>query len=484
MSMRWLTRLAISGMCLGFGASTLFILAQKRSATAGSVKQAEVRGTTQAPVQATQAAQQNNVIGSVRFAPARPAHGMINVDTLVLRESAAANSRVVAKVKIDGSYYIDILGATDDALHVNLHLTSRGGGNSANESEKENVYMGWADWASVAPDESMIVLDAETGAVIARRPLGSMWVPVAYSPDGSRAIFNGPSTGDTRCEVRTSDYSIIRCIKTDVESSFFYGPSDGALYAAIQMVGGRFADDAATWLKIVRINDEGASNIAAEIPDNVGDLAISPDGRTGFYLHHEDYKNPVLKVDVVDLATFKIRNSFTLHGDNLGLTKTGFAVNQDGTELYADLESGVGKVSVIDTRTGETKRTLRFRHAPRESWYIGRDDVIGDSLLLNIGRGGHDEPHPTSRNIWLKGNGRVRVEQRFDTVFQAGSFRYALNAKARRIFKLDSDNNVRESFKLDFSSLPKGSADNLRIYNMSASPDGKRIILFAGIANR
>jgi hypothetical protein len=481
--MRWLTRLAISVICVGFGASLCFIVAQKKSTAGGSTEQAEVMPATKAPVQAKQAAQQNDVLSSIRYVPAKPAHAMLNVDTLVLRESATANSRVVAKVKINGSYYIDILDATDDALHVNLHVFSRGRGNSADTSEKESVYVGWTDWASVEPNESVIVLDAETGAAISRRPVGSMWAPVAYSPDGSRAIFNGPVNSDTKCEVRTSDYSSIRCIKTDIESNFFYGPTDGALYAAIQMIGGRFAYDSATWLKIVRIGDEGASNIGAKIPDDVEDLAISPDGRTGFYLHHEVYMKPELKVDVVDLANFKIRNSFTLHGDNLPNTSTAFAVNEDGSELYTDLESGVGKISVIDTRTGETRRTLRFRHAPRESWYLNREDVIGDAVLLNMGIGGHDNPHPTSRYIWIKSDGRVTPEKRFNAVFQAGGLRYALDRYGRRIFKLDSNNNVRESIKIDLSSLPKGSADKLSIHAMSVSPDGKRIILFVGIKN-
>src|SRR4051794_36510028 len=108
-SMRWLTRLAISVMCLGFGASAWLILAQKRSAPDGSAKAAEVTTATSAPVEATKAELQNDVLSSIRFAPPKPAHAMLNVKTLVLRESAAANSRVVAKVKIDGSYYIDIL---------------------------------------------------------------------------------------------------------------------------------------------------------------------------------------------------------------------------------------------------------------------------------------------------------------------------------------------------------------------------------------
>jgi DNA-binding beta-propeller fold protein YncE len=478
--LRWLTRFVISGICMGFGASACYLLTQKNDSISGPVKQAEVLMATQAPAQATQAAQQNAATGSIRFVPAGPAHGSINVGTLVLRESSDLNSRVVAKVKIDGSYYIDILDATQDALHVNLHLNSRGGGDSAGRSEKESVYIGWTDWASVEPNTSMIVLDAGTGAVISRRPLGSMWAPVAYSPDGSRAVFNGPDTSYAKCEVRTSDYSVIRCINTEASSSFFYGPSDGALYAAIQTIGGRFAGDVATRLQIVRIGDEGASNVAADVTDDVGDFAVSPDGLTGFYLHHEDYRKQELKVDAVDLTTFKIRNSFTLHGDNLALTKTGFAVNQDGSELYASLDSGVGKVSVIDTRTGEIKRTLTFKHLRQESWYVSGGDVVGDSLLLNIGRGGHDNPHPTSRNIWLRSDGRVAVEKRFDTVFQAGSFRYALDTKGRRLFKLDPDNNVRESFEIDLSSLKKGPAVGLSIYRMSASPDGKRIILFVG----
>lgn len=483
-SMRWLVRLAISLICLGFGVSAWFLLVQKKSVPGDSVKQAEVMPATQASLQATQAAQQNDAIMSVRFVSPVIAYGRINVETLALRESAATDSRIVAKVKIDGSYYIDILGATDDALHVNLHLTSHGHANSADKSEKAGVYVGWTDWTSVTPNESMIVIDAATGAVIKRRPLDSMWLPIVYSPDGSRAIFNSPYTGDTSCEVRTSDYSIIRCLKMDAKSSFFYGPSDGALYAAVQMIGGRYAADVAPRLKIIRIGDEEASNIAAEVPNDAGDFAVSPDGRTGFYLHNREYMQTEMKVDVVDLATFKIRNSFTLHGDNLPNTSTAFAVNQDGSELYADLESGVGKVSVIDTRTGETRRTLTFRHSPRESWYLNREDVIGDALLLNLGIGGHDNPHPTSRYIWIKSDGRVIPEKRFDTVVQAGSLRYALNGERRRILKLDSDNNIRESIKIDLSSLPKGSADDLHIYGMSASPDGKRIILYVGPENR
>ena len=484
--MRWLTRLAISVTCLGFGASAWFILAHEKSTAGGSTEQAEVMPTTKASVQKTQAAQQNDVISSVRFAPAQPTHGMINVGTLVLRESAAANSRVVAKVKIDGSYYIDILDATDDALQVNLHVFSRGRGNSADKGEKESVYEGWTDWASVEPNESMIVLDAETGAIIKRRPAGSIWGPEAYSPDGSRAVFNGPSNSDTKCEVRTSDYSIIRCIDTGVSagSSFFYGPEDGALYAVIRTVGGSFVEGVKMKLHIVRIGDDGATNIAAEIPDEAQDFAISPDGRTGFYLHNQVYMVPELKVDVVDLATFKIRNSFTLHGDDLPTTGTSFAVNQDGSELYATLNSGVGKVSVIDTRTGETRRVLRFRHAPRESWYLTSYNVIGDALLFGLGVGGHDNPHPTYRQIWIKADGRVTAETRFDTIVQAGSHRYALNDARGQLFKLDSENNIRGSLKINLSSLKKALAVKLNIYGMSASPDGKRIILFVGPENR
>jgi DNA-binding beta-propeller fold protein YncE len=409
-----------------------------------------------------------------------PAYGIIKVDKLALREGSAADSPVVAKVKIVGSYYIFILDATPNALHVNLHLTHADALHPAGDKEKEEIYVGWTDWGSVVPQEALVILDAETGAVVTRRPLGYMWTPVTYSPDGTRAVFNGPSTIHTKCEVRTSDYANTRCVDLGDSGFLFYGPADGALYAALQQIGGRYAGDTATRLKIVRIGDESASDIAAEIPDDVGDFAISPDGRTGFYLHHSDYRTRQMRVDVVDLATFTIRNSFTLRGDNLGVisTRSGFAVNQDGTELYADLKSVVGKVSVIDTRTGGTRRVLKFRHAPRESWYISSDDVIGDSLLLGLGRGGHDEPHPTFRRIWLKRDGRVVPEKRFETVFQAGSYRYALNTKSGRLFKLDAKNNVRESFQIDLSSLPKGSADNLSIQTLSLSPDGKRILLF------
>ena len=478
--MRWLTRLAIYVVCVGFGAYAWCVPAQENYAVNDSAKVAEASPAKGMRAQSIGASQTSSVNSSVRFAPAMPAYGIIKVDTLVLREGSAANSPVVAKVKIVGSYYLLILDATPDALHVNLHVTHADALNPGGVKEKEEIYVGWTDWASVVPQEALIILDAETGAVVTRRPLGYMWTPVTYSPDGTRAVFNGPSTIHTKCEVRTSDYANTRCVDLGDSGFLFYGPADGALYAALQEVGGRYAGDTATWLKIVHIGDEGASDIAAEIPDDVEDFAISPDGRTGFYLHHSDYRTRQMRVDVVDLATFTIRNSFTLRGDNLGVisTRSGFAVNQDGTELYAELESGAGKVSIIDTRTGETRRVLKFRHAPRESWYISAGDVIGDSLLLGLGMGGHDNPHPTFRQIWLKRDGRVIPEKRFETVFQAGGYRYALNTKSGRLFKLDAENNVRKSLQINLSSLPKGSADDLSIQTLSASPDGKRILLF------
>ena len=70
LSMRWLTRLAVSVICVGFGASTWYILAQKKDAISSSVKQAEVIRASRAPLQATQAAQQNAVLSSIRFVPA------------------------------------------------------------------------------------------------------------------------------------------------------------------------------------------------------------------------------------------------------------------------------------------------------------------------------------------------------------------------------------------------------------------------------
>jgi DNA-binding beta-propeller fold protein YncE len=479
---RWITRLVVFALSVSLGASAWYILAQKKAIV---VEPAESVGETPvAPddIKETSEAQPDAPAQSINLGPFEPVSGYANAKTVILRESPDASARVVVKLKADDYESVEILGATRDFIHVRFAASDGLNGREKRDSD----YEGWTDWGSVVPRMLAIILDADTGAVVAHVPLGSEFMSVAYSPDGERATFYGGPDGSTiASEFRTSDYTFTRSLSATTSSSngtLFYAPSDGGLYLAA-LSRNQDYQTTPTKLSFVRIGDGDSITIQTELSGEAEDFAVAPDGLTGFVLHREDKQRNEMWVDVVDLHTFQIRNSFTLQGTDLPQVASVFVVNDDGSELYTRLNGNDDPVSVIDTRTGQLVRVLSFDSKTKDYWYFDRGDLVGDSLLLRIWNQDEDEMHTPPHAFWLGSSGRVAAEQGISSAVQAGNTRYAVNDKGTRLLKLDSNNHIRARFAIERPDLRKGADDGagLSVFGLSASPDGKRLILFLGI---
>jgi WD40 repeat protein len=479
---RWITRVVVFALSVSLGASAWYILAQKKATNVEPTE--SVEGTPAALEDSTETseAQPDAPAQSIKFGPFEPVTGYANAKTVILRESPDASARVVAKLKVDDYESVAIVGATRDFIHVRFAANDGLNGKEKRDSD----YIGWTDWASVTPNMLALILDADTGAVIARVPLGNEFMSVAYSPDGERATFYGGPDGSTiASEFRGSDYTFTRSLSTTTispGSTFFYGPSDGILYAAV-LSHSQDYETTPTKLSFVRIGDGDSTAIWTELAGEAEDFAIAPDGLTGFVLHREDKQRQEMWVDVVDLHTFKIRNSFTLQGADLPQVASVFVVNKDGSELYTRLNGNDGSVSVIDTRTGQLARVLSFDSKTKDYWYFDRGDLIGDSLLLRIWNQDEDEMHMPPHTFWLGSGGRSEAEQGISSAVQAGTTRYAVNENGTRLLKLDSNNHIRARLAIERPDLRKGADDEsgLSVFGLSASPDGKRLVLFLGM---
>jgi DNA-binding beta-propeller fold protein YncE len=157
--------------------------------------------------------------------------------------------------------------------------------------------------------------------------------------------------------------------------------------------------------------------------------------------------------------------------------------NHDGTELYARLYQNENSVYVIDTRTGSPLRVLTFKTAPKDYWYFDRGDLVGDSLLLRVWNQDQDEMHTPPHVAWLGSGGRVAADREISSAVQAGESRYAVDDTGTTLFKLDSDNRIRAKLRIERPELLRKTAEDqgLGVYGLSASPDGKRLIMFVGI---
>ena len=476
--MRWIMRHVVFVLCFMLGSTAWYILAQKASTHAGPTDAIEAPPVNQA-IALTDDEQQEIVPGqSIKFGPVEPISGYVNTPIVILRESADAGAPVVAKLKSEDYGSVEILGATDDFLHVRFTINAS---SASDVAEREHTYEGWTAWGSVMPDLSAIVLDAETGAVVSRVPLGQGAAAVTYSPDGKRAIFysGGLETSQSAYEVRTSDYTLTRSLKSsnlDYLAMLFFGPADGDLYATVHTSDEAHSGDGK--MSLIQIGEHGVANIPLEFNIRQGNFAISPDGRIGFIGRTENGSNEMV-VDVIELENLKIRNTFTLSGESLPANSVSFVLNRDGSELYIRLSENTGAISVIDTRTGQYVRELPDSATGGWSHF----SLVGDFLLLGVWEGDEDEMHSAPHLYWLGKSGRVAAEGGITNAIEAGGKRYAVNANGTRLFKLDANNHIQEKLMITRPDLPKGATEgnDLSVFGLSASPDGKRIIMFVGI---
>src|SRR5207237_857251 len=121
------------------------------------------------------------------------------------------------------------------------------------------------------------------------------------------------------------------------------------------------SDDAGTMhLDVVPVTEAGAAAAGpAKLSRQTDALAVSPDGQLGFIVHSASASSesaPSL-VDVIDLKTFKTRNTITLTGASAPSSAGQLTMNADGSEIYL-LDSSNGTVHVIDTTTGKPVRQI------------------------------------------------------------------------------------------------------------------------------
>lgn len=479
--MRWILRHAVFALCFSLGSAAWYVLAQQETTTTSS-SPAPVVQTAPVVIEANQTITPSETAPpeilpgrSISFGPFKPITGYANAPTLILRASADRNAPIVARVQ-QGSYEpLEIIGATAEFLHVRVVLNS---GTAQLATEGRQEYTGWATWDSVSPEMSAIVIDTETGAVVSRVPLTDGLASVIYSPDGSRALFTSEQSGVSQIayEVRTSDYTLTRSLlspENETFSALFYAPASGDLYARVY---------ASQKENLVRLGDGGAVNGMSDLDPN---LIVSTDGRVGLVARREAGDAPTeLTIEMLDLTTLGVRNTFKIRGENLPDNGSGLVLSSDGAKLYLRPSETSGEISVLDTRNGQLLSLLPG--SATAGWsYFGRDSILGDSVLLKVWNENGDEMHDAPTRYWISNGKRMLAQSGIDYVVEAGGNRYAVNEEGTQLLKLNDNNRIQQRFII---SRPDRRADatmgnELTVFGISASPDGKRLIVFMGMAS-
>lgn len=472
--MRSVLRHAVFALSFSLGSTAWYILSPQEPAPAHRVQVAQEPAVNQ--VTAPKVSEEAGVLPgqSIKFVPVEPITGYANTETIVLRESANANAPVVARLKAGDFEALEILGVSGEFLRIRVPASD---GSLYGLPERKQEYTGWTTWSFVVTDLSAIVLDAETGSVVARVPLSEGLSSVIFSPDGSRAIFSGERNGGSQIayEVQTSDYTLTRSLTSPEKEPFsalFYAPASGDLYARIY----------ASSERLMRIVDASAQTVPTDIAP---DLLVSRDGLTGLIARREAGDDASeLTIDMLDLATLAVRNTFKLRSENLSVDGGGFVLNKNGSELYVRLGDSTGAISVIDTRTGQVLRELK--ESATEGWsHFWSDSVVGDSLLLRVWDQDGDEMHEAPTRYWIGNGSRMLAQTGIEHAVEAGGNRYAVNEEGTLLFKLNANNRIQKRLMINRpdrrEDTTKGSG--FSVFGLSASPDGKHLIMFVGMAS-
>jgi len=420
---------------------------------------------------------------SITFASVPSLAGYKVTRIAALRERPDPNAPVIERLRLPEYDPIEILDATRDFLRVRVPNQE----STTGEDTEARDHIGWVTWGEVRPEVTAIVLDAQSGALVARVPLGSEVASVAFSPNGSRAIFYNPSAREAY-EARTGDYRLTRILRTNAEADtlagVFYGGADDSIHAVVT----RWLSVSASESHLLDVDETEASRAHSAISPRPVNYIVSRDGSLGFNLSrdetgdHQVRDDRRVKVEVVDLRTMNVRNSFTLHG--VGFESHSFVINQDGSELYAELANGPYEVLAVDTRTGAQSRELSMTRNPDANEWSVMTSVAGDSLLISVWTA-DGEDHATVRRVWLNNDGQVAADRRIAHAIEAGGARYAVNEAGTRLFRLDENNRIRSESSIDRPELRarRMFLDELVIYRLTASPDGRHIIMFVGMDN-
>lgn len=482
--MPWLIKRASLILCFSLGTSLWYLLTRAPS-LAASLPRPPARAALAAQPPAVpsdagprRAETQEETLGqTIKFGPATPVSASVNAHTLVLRESASPTAPVTARLKMGRYENAEILETTRDFVRVKIAADD---GTADGSVLRERDYEGWTTWGSIAPTMTAVVLDAETGSLVARVPLDYHMESVAFSPDGSKLLFYESMGGTLAVEVSADDYATKRALTSPVGENFstpFYGPG-GALYVAAYRQGN--AVDGGR-VSLVGIAEGETENLVTGVRnDDYEFLTPSPDGKKVFIARKRRQGNYRMDVDVYDVATARFLNTMRLRGTELPWSASAFALNADGTELYAQLSEKADAVSVIDTRTGQRVRQLPSP-VPGRWFHISQSNLVGDSLLLPTWDHESDED-TTASAYWIDGRGAVKAPRGIFYAVEAEGRRYAANEDGTRFFRLDDGGGIEASFPVPRPELRGGklNTEELTAYGLRISPDGKRVILFVG----
>lgn len=213
-------------------------------------------------------------------------------------------------------------------------------------------------------ESSIILVDAATGVVLARLPVGNMPADVAVSPDGSLALV--PNKNDwTATLIDLTAPEVATTIALPGGGGPFavaWGPDGSRAYVAMQ--------DAPVY-----VIDPATHTIAGTIPvaeaGHAGDLVVSADGSRAYLaaLH-------AAKVHILDLESNSAVGAITVE------MPKGLALSADGSRLYVGTFGFSGEsayhVWMFDTESGEALAGVKLEHpgAPR---LVG-SDVAGLAL--------------------------------------------------------------------------------------------------------
>jgi hypothetical protein len=371
-----------------------------------------------------------------------------------------------------------------------------------------SAYEGWVEWGQVVPYASALVIDTGDGRVVARVPLGAGVSHAAFSPDGKRALFYATfydggheEASPAAYELETEGYEFVRSLRVAHGgwASLVYGDADGEVSALVQTVAyGK--QGSTTRLHPFRTGDRTVASADVARAPQPGEITVSGDGRTGLSVHGALTDAGATRIDVIDMLTLEIRNSFELWGSTGEGWPYERVLSRDGSELYYRADAETGAIAVIDTRTGRRLREIPLS-IPEGHWSSFHEgSLAGDSLLIRFwsegdggegaeGEDGGEAEHQhhgetTSRAIWVRPDGTTTpAEPGIDQVLRVGDALYAVNDAGTHLLKLDADGHIKERFEIarPEAKHDPSTTDTYRVMGLAASPDGKRLVIFFGI---
>ncbi len=404
---------------------------------------------------------------SAMFGPPRPVEGYSIINSVALHRDPRQRSPVVATLKNVSPYGFDDPLEFSGVSGAFVHVQHKG-------------IKGWANMREALPHTVAFVLDAKTGATIARVPVGAGQKDITFSPDGSRAVVYGPTpTGlHAAYEYRTRDFAPTRTItangggKPAEVRAIFYGGSAQALYAVVQDKAGVYSSDFA----IVRVQEKGAPAEPPVLRDSGIDFVTSPDRRLGFVLRSvdSDFGGHVREatIAVLDLRKLTLRNTITLTGELASAFLDQIIPSFDGSEIY--LLGDVSHLHVLDTATGKEVRQVRTGWEPNRELFLRNLCSGGHSLLIEAA-GDVCEVLAPEGALWITDNLAVPAPiATFAT--DTGKSRYGVE-NGTLLYLFDRGGKVVRKTMIWQPNL-YGTRQTINKMSLTASPNGSRLVLF------